>query len=229
MVGALVRDPGKPRPTGAPAVVGSLEALLERRPQVIVECAGHDALRRYGAAVLRSGLELIVLSVGALADDELLAELRASVLRGGRLRIATGAIVGLDGLAAAALGGLTSVTHTIRKPARTLLGAAADALREPRELFAGPAREGVARFPESANVVAAVSLAGIGFDRTVMRVVADPAATRNEHRVEAEGTFGSLRVEVRNVPSDENPRTGRLTAMGAYQALIGPRAAVAIG
>ena len=105
----------------------------------------------------------------------------------------------------------------------------AAALREPRELYIGPAREGVARFPESANVVAAVSLAGIGFDRTVMRVVADPHAGRNQHVVEAQGAFGTLRVEVANIPSDENPRTGRLTAMSAFRALLDRREILRIG
>jgi aspartate dehydrogenase len=78
----------------------------------------------------------------------------------------------------------------------------------------------VARFPESANVVAAVSLAGIGFDRTEMAVVADPHATRNVHVVTADGAFGSLRVEIQNIPSEENPRTARLAAMSAYRALL---------
>jgi aspartate dehydrogenase len=99
----------------------------------------------------------------------------------------------------------------------------------PRDLYHGPAREGVGRFPESSNVVAAVSLAGIGFDRTTMRVVADPSAERNHHVVEAEGAFGALRIDIRNIPSDENPRTGRLTAMSVVHALISRGADVVIG
>lgn len=231
LVGALVRDTARARPPESPAVVDSLEALLALGPQVVVECAGHAAFRAYVPPSLRAGCDTIALAVGALADDELLADVHAAARDGGaRLRIASGAIAGLDGLAAAALGGLDHVTHTISKPSRSLLPRdEAEDLREPRELYYGRAREGVSRFPESANVVAAVSLAGIGFDRTTLRVVADPSAERNHHVVEAEGAFGALRIDIRNIPSDENPRTGRLTAMSVFHALVSRGADVVIG
>lgn len=230
LVGALVRDTARPRTAGTPPAVATLDALLALRPEVIIEGAGHEALRAYGPGVLRAGCDLIVLAVGALADPAFVDELGAAARAGGaRLRIASGAIAGLDALAAAAAGGLTSVTHTIRKPARTLLGDAAAGLAGPRELYRGPARAGVLQFPDSANVVAAVSLAGIGLDATEMCVIADPAADRNQHVVEATGTFGSLRVEVQNVPSDENPRTGKLTAMSAFRALLARHEAISIG
>lgn len=230
IVGALVRDPARARPAEAPPTVRRLEDLLGLDPEVVLEGAGHEALRTYGPSVLRAGRDLIALSAGALSDPALVDELRAAAREGGaRVRIASGAIAGLDAIAAAAVGGLTRVSHTISKPARTLLGAAADDVREPRELYRGSARDGVVRFPESANVVAAVSLAGLGLDRTEMRVIADPKATRNQHVVEVEGAFGSLRIEVRNVPSDENPRTGRLTAMSAFRALLARRESIVIG
>lgn len=230
LVGALVRDVARPRPAETPPAVGTLDELLALRPEVIVEGAGHEALRAYGPAVLRAGCDLIALAAGALAEPGFVDELRAAAREGhARLRIASGAIAGLDALSAAAAGGLTSVTHTVRKPARTLLGEAAAELTGPRELYRGPARAGVLRFPESANVVAAVSLAGIGLDGTQMCVVADPSADRNQHIVEASGMFGSLRVEVQNVPSDENPRTGRLTAMSAFRALLARHEAISIG
>jgi aspartate dehydrogenase len=210
--------------------MGSLAELEALRPEVIVEGAGHGALRELGPSILRSGCDLIALSVGALADPDLLAALEAAAREGGsQLRLASGAIAGLDAISSAAVGGLTRVRHTLSKPAQTLLGAAGAGLQEPRVLYEGPAREGVRKFPESANVVAAVSLAGIGFDRTELRVIADPALDRNRHVVEAEGAFGELRIEVRNVPSDENPRTGRLTAMSAYRAILARRERVSIG
>lgn len=230
IVGALVRDIASPRAPDAPPAVATLAALLALDPEVVVEGAGHEALRLHGPAILRAGRDLIALAVGALADPVFVDELRAAAVEGhSRLRIASGAIAGLDAIAAAATGGLSSVTHTIRKPARTLLGDDAATLTEARELYRGTARVGVGRFPESANVVAAVSLAGLGLDRTEMRVVADPAADRNEHVVEVEGHFGSLRIEVRNIPSDENPRTGRLTAMSAFRALLARQETIAIG
>jgi aspartate dehydrogenase len=221
LVAALVRDRDRARPNGGPVAVFSLDELLALRPDVVLEAAGHAPLHEYGASVVAAGVDLVMVSAGALADDQLLAELRACTKAGGsHVRIASGAIAGLDALSAAALGGLEWVTHMVRKPARTLLGDGAAGMTEARELYRGTAREGVARFPESANVVAAVSLAGIGFDRTEMAVVADPHATRNVHVVTAEGAFGSLRVEIQNVATEENPRTARLAAMSAYRALI---------
>jgi aspartate dehydrogenase len=98
-----------------------------------------------------------------------------------------------------------------------------------REVFRGNAREGALRFPESINVAAAVSLAGIGLDRTEVRVLADPAVTRNHHEVVAEGPFGALRFEIANIPSEANPKTGRLVALSIVQALLRRRAALVVG
>lgn len=230
IVGALVRDPARPRPAG-PTVVGDLAALLELRPEVVVEVAGHEALRAHGPVVLRTGFDLIAVSVGALADPAVEEQLRAAARAGGaRLRIASGAIGALDAIAAAAIGGLERVTHTTRKPARALLALdEAVALKAEREVFRGPAREGVRLFPESVNVAAAVSLAGLGLDRTELRVIADPTIERNRHEVVAEGAFGTLRFEIANVPSDDNPRTGRIVAMSVVHELLARRASVAIG
>ena len=230
IVGALVRDAARPRPDG-PTVVGELAALLECRPEVVVEVAGHQALRAHGPAVLRAGLDLIAVSVGALAEPAVEEQLRAAASAGGaRLRIASGAIGALDAIAAAAVGGLERVTHTTRKPARTLLAPEeAAGLTAERELFRGPAREGVRLFPESVNVAAAVSLAGIGLDRTELRVIADPTIERNRHEVVAEGAFGTLRFEIANVPSDDNPRSGRIVAMSIVHELLARRASVTIG
>src|SRR5262249_57742614 len=135
--------------------------------------------------VLRAGIDLLMVSVGALADPSVERAILASACAGGgRAIVVSGAIGGLDALAAAAVGGLTSVTHITRKPARALLSPdEAAILTEPRELFCGTAREGALRFPESINVAAAVSLAGIGLDRTEVRVLADPTIERNHHQV----------------------------------------------
>jgi aspartate dehydrogenase len=230
IVGALVRDPGRPRASSIPRV-GTVAELLAPRPDVVVEVAGHDGLRAHGADVLRAGVDLITVSAGALADPVLCdVLLRAAADGGARIRIPSGAVGALDAIAAAAVGGLDRVTHTTRKPARALLPRdEAQALRAPREIFRGPARLGVIRFPESVNVAAAVSLAGIGFDRTELVVVADPALERNVHEITAEGAFGSLRFEIANVPTEENPRTGRIVAMSVVRALLDRRASLVIG
>jgi len=228
VIGALVRSE---RPGATPPTVTTLDALLALEPEVVVEVAGHEALRCHGAGVLRAGVDLIVLSVGALADPCVETELVAAARLGrSRTLVASGAIGGLDALASAAVGGLERVTHTTRKPARALLGAdEAAALTEPRELFRGTAREGVLRFPENINVAAAVSLAGIGLDRTEVCVIADPSLTRNTHEVIAEGTFGALRFEIRGIPSDANPRTGRIVAMSVVSMLRRLRAPLVVG
>jgi aspartate dehydrogenase len=173
----------------------------------------------------------MMVSVGALAEP-LVEEAIAAAACAGRSRaiVVSGAIGGLDAIGAAGVGGLTRVTHTTRKPARALLGASEAAeLREPRELFRGSAREGALRFPESINVAAAVSLAGIGLDRTEVCVIADPKVDRNLHEVVAQGEFGELRFEIRNIPSDDNPRTGRLVAMSVVHALRQRRATLVVG
>jgi aspartate dehydrogenase len=231
LVGMLVRDGGKPRDAGAPPVCTSLEDLLAAQPDVVVEAGGHAALRCYGPAVLSAGVDLILVSVGALAEPAFELALREAA-RAGRSQaiVASGAIGALDAIASAAEGGLVRVTHVTRKPARTLLPPEeAASLTVPRELFRGTAREGVLRFPESINVAAAISLAGIGLDRTEVCVVADPTIDRNSHEVVAEGEFGELRFEIRNIPTDDNPRTGRLVAMSILHCLRRRSAAVVVG
>jgi aspartate dehydrogenase len=205
--------------------------LLALGPDVVVEVAGHDGLRAHGPGVLRAGVDVITVSAGALADPRT-CDLLARAARDGKatIRIPSGAIGGLDAIASAAVGGLDRVTHVTRKPARALLPAEEAArLVSPAELYRGPARAGVIRFPESVNVAAAVSLAGIGFDRTELVVIADPAIARNRHEVTAEGAFGTLRFEIENVPTEENPRTGRIVAMSVVRALLDRSASLVVG
>jgi aspartate dehydrogenase len=230
-VGALVRDPAKSRPPGSPRIVTTLEALLAEGPEVVVEVAGHDGLRAHGPAILRAGHDLILVSVGALAEPVVERELLDAARAGGaQAKVASGAIGALDAIAAAAVDGLTRVTHTARKPPATLLDPAAAALlTAPREIFRGSARAGALRFPESINVAAAVALAGIGLDRTEVRVVADPAVERNQHEVVAEGRFGTLRFAIENVPSRANARSARLVAMSIVRTLLLRRSPLVIG
>lgn len=219
LVAALVRDPDKPRPEGSPPVVTTLEELLSFEPDVVVEIAGHAALKAHGPAVLRAGYDLLFVAVGALADPDFEREFRAAAAESGRrAKVISGAIGALDAISGASIGRLDRVTHTTRKPAATLLPSEeAAALKEPREMFNGSAREGALIFPESVNVAAAVSIAGLGLDETTLRVIADPAIERNRHEVDVEGEFGRLRFEIEGVPSADNPRTGSLVAMSVLQ------------
>jgi aspartate dehydrogenase len=182
---------------------------------LVVEAATRAALVEVAPRVLEAGRDLLVLSVGALLDHPEWVELARQ--RGARVHAPSAAIAGLDGLKGAAVQGhLDTVLMETRKPPRGLAGAPGvahldlTAIETPIVVFEGTAREACRAFPANVNVVAAVSLAGLGPDRTRIRIWADPSVTRNLHTVTAEGAFGRLRVEVENVPS-ENPRTGKLS------------------
>ena len=230
IVAAIVKDTGKPRPEGSPKIVGTIEELLAERPEVVVEAGGHEALKTYGAQVLRSGVDLLMVSVGAFATPGLLEEITEAARQGNaRARVASGAIGALDAISSGAVGGLTRVTHTTRKPPRSLYSPEEAArITEVTEVFRGPAREAALKFPENVNVCAAVSLAGIGLDRTEMCIVADPGVERNQHEVLAEGEFGRLRFEIQNIPT-EKPATGRIVAMSMFKELMARRACFSIG
>lgn len=229
LVGAVVRDlekPGRPLP-----VFSSVAELMPRNPEVFLEVAGHEGLRQHGTAVLAHGLDLYFLAVGSLADAEFETKFRAAArASAGQARVVSGAIGALDAIAGAAIGGLDRVQHTVRKPPTTLLGEAEGAkVSEPYEVFRGVAREAALAYPESVNVTAAVSFAGIGLDRTEVVIMVDPAVSRNVHTVEAEGRFGALRFEIQNVPSQRNPKSGALVAMSALQQLLRIREPIAVG
>ncbi|MEM9580118.1 MAG: aspartate dehydrogenase [Pseudomonadota bacterium] len=202
---------------------------------LMIDCAGHGALTEHGAAILARGVDLITLSLGALADAELHAALaRAASDSGAQLHLASGAIGALDCLAAAQVGGLTSVTYTGRKPPLGWAGSPAEAqfdlqnLTEAQVHFEGSARQAATRYPKNANVAAAVALAGIGFDDTKARLIADPAAQANIHEVTASGAFGqfTFRIEGRALP--DNPRSSALAAMSAVAAVQRRCAAITI-
>lgn len=204
-----------------------LDDLLARRPDIIVECAGHEAVRLYGADILRAGVPLMVVSIGALADPAVEDMLSlASLYSGARLILPGGAIGGLDALKAARLGGLTRVTYRARKPAMAWQGSPAEAvvtlasLTEPATFFRGTAREAAMAFPKNSNVAATVALAGLGFDETQVELVADPHSARNLHEICFEGADGAFRFEIEGRPSPDNPKTSLLTAHSVASELI---------
>lgn len=208
-----------------PLRVDDRHSLLSRS-DVVVEAAGHGALREHGVAVRESGIDLLVVSIGALADEDLEAQLKKA--EGGRLFLCTGAIGGFDILRAAMLlGPLEDVAITSTKPAaalsrpwmeQTVLDALASGA-EPVTVFDGPARQACARFPESANVTATLSLATVGFDRVRVQMVGDPAAARVRHVVTASGAAGIYELSFENAASPDNPRTSAVTAYSVLRAL----------
>ena len=201
-----------------PPPVVPLEETV-RRSDLVVEAAPAAAFDSIATAVLTAGKRLLAVSVGALLGEEQ-RYAGLATRYGGELHVVSGAIGGLDAISAAAVGTIEDVTITSRKPPRGLGGAPylnahgvdLSGLTAPAVVFEGSAREACRGFPANVNVSAAVSLAGIGADRTRVRIVADPSADRNTHDVEVTGEFGRLTVHIENRPS-ANPRTGVLTAM----------------
>jgi aspartate dehydrogenase len=188
VVGVLTRS-AKAGPWGAFA---SLAELLEARPNLVIECAGQDALRAYGPDVLSAGVALVPASIGALADPAFHDRLLDAAHRGRAAVIVTaGAVAGLDGLAAARLVGLDSVHYRGASPS------APDSGQAPGVIFSGSARDAALRFPTRANVTAAIALAGVGFDRTRVELVFDPALPAAQHEIDARGAFGELSVSLR--------------------------------
>lgn len=217
-----------------PIFTDSWEELVSKRPDVLVEAAGVEAVRSYANKALRSGMDLVVVTVGALADDKLLTQLeRTASEQGRRILLPSGAIGGLDALGAASLAGLDFVSHTIRKPPRALLSpertAEVESQGKPLELFEGSARESVARFPQNTNVTTTVGLTGIGVDNTIVRVIADPGVSRNTHEVMARGAFGKLAITIENEPSPSNPKTSRLAALSVAHLLLARTSSLTIG
>lgn len=220
------------------AYVTTLDALLAQRPDVVVEAASHEAVRDFGEALLDKGIALIVLSGGALCDDALRAQLEAAAMRSGALLyVPSGGICGLDALKAMCMAGVDEVSIAVTKPPAAWKGIAyvetlridLDKLTGPVTLFDGAAREGVPLFPANVNIAAVLSMAGVGFDRTRLKVVADPALTHNTHYITLRGTTGSISIKIENVPSPENPKTAWLACYSALAALKQAKAAVRYG
>lgn len=232
LAGVLVHDPINARERGLAESVrltSSLPELLSLRPALVAECAGHSGLAQHGEAVLGHGTDLVIASVGALANAGLERSLRAAAQRGGaHMRIPSGAVGGLDALASAKLGGLACVRYVGRKPVAAWRGSPAeqavhlDQLTTATVIFEGSAREAALAFPQNANVAAAIALSGVGFDATRVQLIADPAARGNEHLIEAEGAFGKLSFSVVGTPMAGNPKTSNLAAYSLLRALVSP-------
>ena len=233
---SAVLDPWAPHPSLG---VGSLQELLDAS-DVVVEAAGHDALREHGCEVRAAGADLLVVSVGALADEELYRDLLAAGGRqeaaepagtDGKLYITTGAIGGFDTLKAVALAGtITRAEITSRKPAANLAQPwMEEALR--KELlagtsgqgeiiaFSGPAREACRLFPQSANVCATLSLATLGFDKTQATMVGDPALKLVRHEIRVEAESGVYEFAFENVTSPSNPKTSAVVPYAVLRGL----------
>jgi aspartate dehydrogenase len=208
---------------------------LAAQADIVVECAPAAVFREVAVPAVEAGRIFMPLSCGQMLDNMDLVE-RAEET-GGRIVIPTGALLGLDSVRAAGEGTIKSVTMVTRKPPSGLAGAPhlvendihVGDLSAPLKVFDGTARDAIKAFPANVNVAVALSLAGIGPDRTTIEVWADPGVTRNTHTIEVVADSVSFEMKIENVPSKENPATGRLTPLSTVAALRGLVSSLKVG
>lgn len=199
---------------------------VPKEATLVLECAGHGALITHVLPALRRGVECAVLSVGALSEPGLSEQLEEAARAGGtQLHLLAGAIGGIDAIAAARHAGIEEVVYTGRKPPAGWRGSPAeqavdlDTLQQATVILQASAREAARLYPKNANVAATLALAGIGLDRTQVRLIADPTVSENIHEYEVRGAFGEMRVTLRGKPLAENPKTSALTVLSALRFL----------
>jgi aspartate dehydrogenase len=210
-----------------------IQALADAA-DIVVECAPSRLVRSIVAPVVSRGKTAVVLSVGALLENEDLIALAKE--NGGQIVVPTGALIGLDAMTAAAIGTIHSVRMVTRKPLNGLAGAPylvehkieINDIKTPLKIFDGTAREAARGFPANLNVAVALSLAGIGADRTKVEIWADPTVTRNTHRIEVDSDSARFSMTIENIPS-ENPKTGLITALSVIACLRKLNAPLRVG
>jgi aspartate dehydrogenase len=213
--------------------VVAAEALAETC-DLVVECLPPAMFRAVASSAIERGRLFMPLSVGQLLENwDLVARARET---GARILVPTGALIGLDTVRAAAEGTIHSVTMITRKPPGGLEGApylvergiSLKGLNTAKKVFDGSARDGARGFPANVNVAAALSLAGVGPDKTRLEIWADPSLERNTHRIEVDADTASFSMAIENVPS-ENPKTGRIVALSTIATLRGLVAELKVG
>jgi len=238
VLGAIaVRDEAKAKrnlPEAGKSIAILPAEALAQACDIVVECLPPQIFRNIAISAIDAGKIFMPLSVGQLLDNWDVVE-RAKQT-GARILVPTGALLGLDAVRAAAEGTIRSVKMITRKPPNGLEGApylvehdiSLQGLTEPRKIFDGSAREGARGFPANVNVAAALSLAGIGPDKTRLEIWADPSLDRNTHRIEVDADTARFSMTIEGVPS-ENPRTGRIVPLSAIAALRGLVAELKVG
>lgn len=202
---------------------------------IVVECVPKAAFREIAMPALAQGCTLITVSGAAiLANPDIVDSARKN---GARIILATGALLGLDAIRAAAEGTIHTVSMVTRKPPRSLAGAPfledngidVTSFTDATRVFEGSAAQGAIGFPSNVNVAAAVGLAGIGADRTSLEIWCDPALERNTHTIEVDADSASFSMTIENVPSESNPGTGKITALSVIAALRSETTSLRVG
>jgi len=196
-------------------IAHSIQELLPN-VDTVFEAASQEAVVMYAPEILAAGKNLVMMSIGSLFDNGLLKRLEDTARQQHcRIYLPSGAVCGIDGIFAAHMAQLDSVTLVTTKPPESL-GVKVD---KRTVVFEGNAREAVKKYPKNINVAACLSLAGLGFDRTRVEIVADPVSTRIDHRILAHGRFGRLRAEVENMPNPNNPKSSYMASLSAIAVL----------
>jgi aspartate dehydrogenase len=183
---------------------------------VVFEAASQQAVVQYAARVLEAGKDIIIMTIGSLFDETLRKNLEyAARVHHRRIYLPSGAVCGIDGVLAASVEKLDSVTLVTTKPPASL----GKSVERRTIVYKGNARDAITQFPRNINVAACLSLAGIGFDDTKVEIVADPVATRINHKILAHGRFGRLRAEVENMPNPKNPQSSYMASLSAIATL----------
>ncbi len=207
-------------------VCTAIDEFLAEDLQLALEVAGQGAVREHGQRILGAGVELILVSVGALADAALAQGLEEAAAQGrSRLSLPVGAIAGLDGLRSMRRAGLSKVKYTSTKPPASWKDTPADGafrldeLKAATVIFSGTAAEAARLYPKNANLAAAVAMAGLGLEHTQVELIADPFSTRNIGRIDAEGACASMTLVLGGQSAADNPKTSQITGMSILAAL----------
>lgn len=208
-------------------VYDNIDDFISSGIDLAIEAASQVAVRQFAEKLLAARLDVMLMSAGALADGQFLSKLLEIAARGEvRIYLPSGAVAGLDAIRSVR-DELTSVTLTTTKNPKALEGAPyfltskikLSRIRRKTLIYEGSAADAVTAFPANVNVAAVLSLAGIGVEKTLVRIVADPSIAINQHEIDARGGFGEFRIVLRNKPSPTNPKTSYLAILSAIECL----------
>ncbi|MGY8635361.1 aspartate dehydrogenase [Bradyrhizobium sp. 14AA] len=222
--GAILARSSQPIPEQDITICRTIGDLIAWGPDLVAECASQTAVAETVPTLLAAGIDVIIASIGALADHGMRERIQAAAASGGsRFHLVSGGVGGLDSLAAAKLAGLDVVAYVGRKPPLAWRGTPAqdaldlEAVAQPTVIFEGTAQDACRLYPKNANVTAAIALAGIGFERTTVRLIADPNTSLNGHEFRARGLAGEIEVRLLNEALPENPKTSWLASLSVEQ------------
>ena len=183
---------------------------------IVFEAASQGAVDEYAEEVIKAGKDLVIMSVGKLLDNEFMKNIeKIAKEKKCRIYLPSGAVCGIDGVLSASIDTIDEVTLVTTKPSESLN----KKVNRRMILYDGNARNAVKKFPMNINVAASLALAGIGFEKTKVKIVVDPVATRISHKILAHGRFGRLRAEVENMPNPNNPRSSYMASLSAIATL----------